>query len=122
MEEINTAVAEITSKASLEEQVSAFMAYPKAMRRAIYEQLPIELKKKARAASEERRGIAFRTLDGDIVFTREAFLAEATRLKAKHDEMEERKAILGEKLVALSAKASKFYGEEFAKEVEAITK
>ena len=122
MSDIKTAVDEINAKATIEEQVIAFMSYPKAMRREIYGQLTNEVKKKARSASEERRGIAFRTQDGDIVFSREAFIVEATRLKAKHDEMEERKAILGEKLVALSAKASKFYGEEFAKEVEAITK
>ena len=119
-EQITSALADINAKATVEEAVATFMALPKSVRRAVYEQLPVEIKKKARVASEERRGIAFRTQDGDIVFSREAFIVEASRLKAKHDEMDERKAILGEKMVALSAKASKLYGEEFAKEVGAI--
>lgn len=118
-EEITSALADINAKATAEEAVATFMAYPKPVRRAVYDQLPVEIKKKARNASEERRGIAFRTADGEIVLTQPAFLAEATRLKAKFVEMDERKAVLSEKLVALSAKASKFYGEEFAKEIGA---
>lgn len=119
-DQINEAVAYITAAGSTDEAATRYMEFPKAMRRVIYDRLPADIKQKARVKSEEARGIAFRTLGGDLVFSREAFLSEAARLKAKRDEMDERKARLTEKLGELSAKAAKFYGEEFAAEVQAI--
>lgn len=118
-ETVKNAVAEITSKASVEESVDAYMALPKAVRRDVYNQLPGDLKKKVRAASEARRGIAFRTQDGDIVLSRDEMKAQVLRLEEKRREMDTRKAILEDRVVEIKKQAQKFYGDDFLAEVEA---
>lgn len=117
-ETVKNAVAEITSKASVEESVDVYMALPKAVRRDVYNQLPGDLKKKVRAASEARRGIAFRTQDGDIVLSREEMKAQVLRLEEKRREMDTRKAILADRVVEIKKQAQKFYGDDFLAEVE----
>jgi len=107
-----------TEEKTVDEQVAEFMALPRAERRALYPKLPVEVKKKARAASEKQRGIAFRTQDGDIVFTRNALKEQILRLDAKRKSMDERKVLLAERVVDLKNQAKEVYGDDFITEVE----
>lgn len=111
---ITNEVTALNALPSIEEKVAYYMGLPKAVRRVLYSRLPADVKRKARGASEERRGIAFRTQDGDIVFTREEFKHQIERLEAKAQELEGRKATLAARVVEMKKQAVKFYGEEFA--------
>jgi len=116
---IKAAVSDITARPSVEEAVAAYMSYPRAVRTKAYPQLPDAVKKKARTASEERRGISFRTLDGDMVFSRDEYKHQVLRLTEKVSEMDARKAALMGRVVELKSKAAKFHGEDFLGELEA---
>lgn len=116
---IKAAVSDISARPSVDEAVAAYMSYPRAVRTKAYTQLPDAIKKKARTASEERRGISFRTLDGDIVFSRDEYKNQAARLMEKVQEMDARKAALMERVVELKKQAAKFHGDDFLAELEA---
>ena len=94
------------------------MELPRAERREAYPKLSPELKKKARVASEKRRGIAFRTQDGDIVFSRDSLKAQILRLDAKKRDMPRREKALADRVVELKNQASDVYGDDFIAEVE----
>lgn len=118
-ETVNNAVAEI-QKLEQPEAIEAYLALPKAVRRVVYSKLKAgTLKKAIRSAAEKRRGIANRTIDGQIVLKRENAKEQILRLTAKQDLMEERKAKLGERVVELKENALELYGEDFITEVEA---
>lgn len=119
MEEIvNNAVAEIESKEQAE-AVETYLALPKAVRREVYSKVKAgSLKIALRSAVEKRRGIADRSISGNIIFTREQAKEQILRLTAKQDLMDERKAKLGERVVELKENARELYGDDFIVEVE----
>lgn len=122
-EQIEKFVAEVLAAETVEAAVEIYLAAPKAVRRAAYNLIREKnalLGKKIRAAAEERRGIAFRTQDGDLVLGREAITEQVVRLVGKAKEMDARKAILGERVVELKKQAQKFYGDEFLAELEGV--
>jgi len=98
--------------------VEEYMELPRAERREAFQKLSPELKKKARVASEKRRGIAFRTQDGDIIFTKDALKAQILRLDAKRLDMPRRAKVLAERVVELKNQATDVYGDDFIAEVE----
>lgn len=122
-EQINAFVAQILGAETPESAVAIYLEAPKAVRRVAYAQIREKdagLGKKLRAASEERRGIAARTVDGDLILAREAVKEQVVRLVGKMGEMDKRKALLGDRVVELKAQAKKFYGDEFLAELEAV--
>lgn len=122
-EQIDKFVAEVLAAETVEAAVEIYLAAPKAVRREAYNQIREKdalLGKKIRAAAEERRGIAFRTQEGDLVLSREAVKEQTLRLVGKMKEMDTRKALLGERVVELKKQAQKFYGDEFLAELEGV--
>lgn len=81
--------------------------------------LPVELKKEVRKESERRRGIAFRTQDGDIIFSRDALKGQILRINEKKNSLAQREIDLQARLVELKKQAQDVYGNEFLAEVEA---
>lgn len=121
-EQVKALVDKVLGADSVEASVEMYLEAPKPLRRAAYNLIReknAEVGKKIRAAAEAKRGIAFRTLDGDLVMSREALTEQFKRINDKEAEMDVRKAALGEKKVALLEQAEKFYGEEFAAELTA---
>jgi len=121
-EQLQSIVAEILGASTQENAIALYLAQPKAVRREIYNLIrekDAALGKKVRAASEERRGIAFRTLDGDLVLARAETLEQILRLKEKMNSMDTRKQLLGERIAEIISQAEKFYGEDFAAELKA---
>ena len=98
--------------------VEEYLALPRAERAEAYNTLPEELKREARRASEARRGIAFRTQDSEIIFSRDALKAQIVRLATKKKELAVREIALQEKVIALKRQAQNMYGEDFLAEVE----
>lgn len=122
-EEINSFVAAVLGAETPEKAVEIYLAAPKDVRKAGYNLIREkngDIGKKLRAAVEERRGIAFRTLDGDLVLARDNVKEEVLRLVGKIGEMDKRKATLEERVVELKKQAQKFYGDEFLAELEAV--
>lgn len=122
-EQIEKLVADVLAAETVDRAVEIYLAAPKAVRKEAYNQIRQKdamVGKKIRAAAEERRGIAFRTQDGDLVLDREAIKAQAVRMTAKIKEMDARKAGLGERVVELKKQAQKFYGEDFLAELEGV--
>ncbi len=122
-EHIEKLVADVLAAETVDKAVEIYLAAPKAVRREAYNQIrakDAEKGKKIRAAAEERRGIAFRTLDGDLVMERGALTEQVVRLVRKAQEMDTRKAALNERVVELKKQAEKFYGEDFLAELESV--
>lgn len=119
-EQVKEAVAKIVACATIEEAVEAYMSYPKMVRREAYNQLPHEVRLKARAASEKARGIVARTVTGDLVLSKEAAKAQVLRLTGKINDMDTRKALLAERVVEIKKQAQEFHGDEFLAELEAV--
>jgi len=122
-EQIEKFVADVLAAETVEAGVEIYLAAPKPVRREAYNQIREKnaaLGKKIRAAAEERRGIAFRTQDGDLVLGRDALKEQVLRLVGKIVEMDNRKALLGERVVELKKQAQKFYGDEFLAELEGV--
>jgi hypothetical protein len=122
-EQIEKFVSEVLAAETVEKAVEIYLAAPKPLRRAGYNQIREKnatLGKKIRAAAEERRGIAFRTQEGDLVLGREAITEQVVRLVGKAKEMDARKVILNERVVELKKQAQKFYGDDFLAELEGV--
>lgn len=122
-EEIKTFVAAVLGAPTPDAAVAMYLEAPKSVRRAAYNAIRSGnsvLGKKIRAAAEERRGIAFRTLDGDLVLDRDTVKAQALRLVGKMQEMDVRKTVLAKRVVELKKQAQKFYGDDFLVELEAV--
>lgn len=122
-EQIEKLVADVMAAETVEQAVEIYMSAPKDMRKVAYNLIrekDAEKGRKIRAAAEENRGIAFRTLEGDLVFKREQFKEQVTRLATKAKEMDNRKSILEKRVVDLKNQAQKFYGDEFLAELEGV--
>ena len=91
------------------EKVEAFVALPRKERREKFFGLDPEVRKRARVLIEKRRGIAFRTSDGDMVLTEEAYDAEIARLNEKKGEMASRVAALDNKIAEVENKKALYY-------------
>lgn len=95
-----------------------YFALSRSERGQAYATLSNEMKKIVRRESERRRGIAFRTQDGDIVFSRDALKAQILRINEKKNSLAAREVALGARLVELKNQAKEVYGDDFIAEVE----
>ena len=102
----------------IQKQVDAFVALPRAERRAKYPSLPHAVKLRARKVIEARRGIARREDGGVMVLTKEAYLEHLLRLKAKRVEYAKRTQSLDARVVDLKRQVHENYGDEALAEVE----
>lgn len=104
-------MSEITTK-------EQYFALSRKERGEAYTSLSADLKKVVRRESEARRGIAFRTQDGDIIFSRDALKEQILRLSAKKNALAGRETALAAALVDLKKQAQSVYGDDFLAEVE----
>ena len=88
-EEQKTMLESIMEAEGVDAQAEAFAALPRKDRKAIYFNLPDpELRKKARAIVELRRGVT-RGEKGELILTDEALLKKRDEIAAKIKEIEE---------------------------------
>ena len=99
-------------------QADAFIALPRSERSVKYNSLPQDVKNRARRVIEARRGIAYRTQGGDMVFTKEEYMSQITRLAEKAKILDERKAAIASKIVEFKKQLEENYGEEALGEAE----
>lgn len=92
------------SETEIMEAVNEFVALPRAERKDLFFKLDPEVRKRARAIIEKRRGIAYRTSDGDMVLTEEAYDREIERLEEKRAGLEGKKEALDNKIEELKNK------------------
>lgn len=104
-------MSEITTK-------EQYFALSRKERGEAYASLSSELKKVVRRESEARRGIAFRTQDGDIIFSRDALKGQILRINEKKNSLAARETELGARLAELKKQAQSVYGDDFLAEVE----
>jgi len=120
-----TTMGKITNKrenmdqTEINNQAEAFAALPRAERKAKFADLPREVQKVARSIIEKRRGIAFRTQDGGIVFDRETLRNQVLHFAQKVQNCEQRAAVAKQRVVDLKNQARDIYGDEYLAEVEA---
>lgn len=89
---------------TLMEAVNAFVALPRAERKAKFFGLPKEVQARARVLIEKRRGIAHRSSDGDMVLTEAGYDAEIARIEGRIAELPAKKEALENKLAELKNK------------------
>lgn len=92
------------------EEVNAFVALPRAERKAKFFNLPKEVQARARVLIEKRRGIAHRSSDGDMVLTEEVYDAEIARLEGRIAELPAKKVALENRVEELKNKKFIHYG------------
>lgn len=122
-EQIKPFVDSVLGAETEEAAIATYMDAPKAVRRSAYNQIrekDAKLGAKIREAAEARRGIAFRTIAGDVIMDKEAMKEQVLRLVQKEKQMQERKETLGDRVVELKSQAQKFYGDEFLTELEDV--
>ena len=92
------------------EKVNEFVALPRSERKDLFFKLDPEVRKRARAIIEKRRGIAYRTSDGDMVLTEELYDEEIARLEVKKEELEQKAEAIDNKIAELKNKKLIHYG------------
>ena len=103
---------------NIQEQVDAFVALPKAERKAKYFALPKDVRLRVRKIIEACRGIAYRTEGGKMVLTQEAYLETLLRLQDKRLELPKRMETLNLRMVELKRQVQENYGDEALSKVE----
>lgn len=103
---------------SVQEQVDAFVALPRAERRVVYPTLPAEVQRKARKVIEARRGISHRTDGGELVLDKKTYIENILRLQGRVDELPAKKLALESKVEALKKALQEYYGDEALGEAE----
>lgn len=93
------------------EAVEAFVALPRSERKEKFFDLDPEVRKRARAVIEKRRGISHRSSDGDMVLTEELYDAEIARLEGKKEEMAGRIEKIDNKIVELKNKKAIYHSK-----------
>lgn len=106
------------SDTEIRANVDAFVAMPRAERKAKYESLDKPLKLRVRKAIEARRGIAYRADGGIPVFTKEEYIRQLSKGKTRQLVEAERAARLQEHLVELKQQLLENWGEEALAEAE----
>lgn len=101
--------AKIMTEIEIMEQVEAFVALPRSERKDKFFKLDPEVRKRARAIIEKRRGIAYRTSDGDMVLTPEAYDAEIERLEGKKADLEGKAVAIDNKIAELKNKKAIYH-------------
>jgi|WetSurMetagenome_2_1015567.scaffolds.fasta_scaffold1539428_2 hypothetical protein len=95
-----------------------YFALSRSERGQAYSTLSNEMKKIVRKESERRRGIAFRTQDGDIIFSRATLKEQILRINEKKNSLAQREVELKGRIVELKKQAQEVYGDEFVVEIE----
>jgi len=104
--------------AEIRTQADAFVALPRAERRAKYMSLPPMVKARARKVIEARRGIAYRADGGLIVFTKSEYINQILNQSAKLAELPKRMEVLKGKVVELKRALQENYGDEALAQAE----
>lgn len=86
------------------EAVNEFVALPRNERKDLFFKLQPEVRKRARAIIEKRRGIAYRTSDGDMVLTEETYDSEIERLEEKKADLAQKGEAIDNKIAELKNK------------------
>jgi len=106
------------SDTELRAEVDAFLALPRAERRAKYESLDKPVKLRVRKALEARRGIAYRAEGGVPVFTKDEYIRQMSEAKKRQLLEAERSRKLQEHVVELKQQLLENWGEEALAEAE----
>ena len=89
--------------------VDAHIALPRAERRELYFALKPEVRKRVRTTLEKRRGIAYRTSDGDMVLSPTAYDEKIAQLEARLAELPALEASLKNKVAELKNAKARHY-------------
>ena len=108
----------MAEETSVQEQVDAFAALPRAERRVVYPTLPAEVQRKARKVIEARRGISHRTDGGELVLKKETYVDEILRVQGRLDDLPAKKAALEQKLAGLKRALQENHGDDALAEAE----
>lgn len=90
MTENTQALESVLAVEGVEAQAEAFAALPRIVRKAIFFQLPAEVRPLARAIVEARRGVS-RGDKGSLILSDTALVAARDRIVAKVQEIEEKR-------------------------------
>jgi hypothetical protein len=101
----------VMTETEIMQKVEEFVALPRKERKDKFFDLDPEVRKRARAIIEKRRGIAYRSSEGDMVLTEEMYDAEIARLSEKKEEMAARVSALDNKIAELTNKKIIHYGK-----------
>lgn len=97
----------------------AFVALPRAERRAKYFTLDKEVQRRVRRLIEARRGIAYRA-DGVPVLSKEGYKAQILRQTEKLAELPKRAEVLKTNIAELKSQLLENWGDEALAEVESV--
>lgn len=97
------------SEQEIEVKVAEFIALPRAERKATFAELEPEVRKRARKILERRRGIAYRSSDGDLVLTEEAYDEKIAGLEARLAELPAKELELKNKILEFKNAKSRHY-------------
>lgn len=102
----------------IREQVDAFVALPRAERRAQYPKLPREVQLRARKIIEARRGISYRSEGGIPVFTKEETIRQIVQKQEKLNDNAAWVATTEANIVELKKQLQENHGDEALAEAE----
>lgn len=106
------------SDTELRAEVEAFLALPKAERKAQYESLDRPVKLRVRKVLEARRGIAYRADGGIPVFTKDEYVRQLLQKQEKLNDTDRRKEVLCGNIAELKNQLLENYGEDALVEAE----